>query len=391
MIKQKLLHFILYLICPIFLIAQPEKALNDFDFIIEPIREKAVFPNEYALNAGNWAQSFHEIDQFTEHLDTAATKPVIVFFYGTAARFEHPFLNDIARNDLGGIFTGELSVEDPDKNGHETHVAGCAFAYSNHLPLGTGAILHKKRLVIIVPMRTALDNGGGRYSWINEALEDGFTKGVEYQLKGWGVIHNISSGGSGYDDELAGTIKKIADNGQFVLCSAGNTGNEPILFPASAPDAIAVAAIDQAGKRAYFSSVGKVFAAAAGVGILSTIPPNQLVKYDGTSMASPSLAGIFAIIISTNPGATYNQTLRFYVKHASNNKWNNQTGWGFFKMSQYVGNKATDELDDPIGIGDDEGEDPELKREYRELTLVFRDKKNLVETVRRQVLPIKFT
>ena len=68
---------------------------------------------------------------------------------------------------------------------------------------------------------------------------------------------------------------------------------------------MAVGAVDSANNRASFSSVGsELEVMAPGVDILSSVPGNAYDRYNGTSMASPHVAGAAALILADNPGLT---------------------------------------------------------------------------------------
>jgi subtilisin family serine protease len=76
-------------------------------------------------------------------------------------------------------------------------------------------------------------------------------------------------------------------------------------FPGAYPDVVAVGAIDQADQRASFSQVGPhIDIAGPGVGILSTVWDNGFTTMSGTSMATPHVAGVAALVLSINPGLT---------------------------------------------------------------------------------------
>ena len=96
-------------------------------------------------------------------------------------------------------------------------------------------------------------------------------------------------------------------HGVVVVAAMGNDfqrGN-PTSFPAAYPDVVAVGAIDQADQRAVFSQTGPhIDIAAPGVGILSTVWDNGFDTFQGTSMATPHVAGVAALVLSCNPGLT---------------------------------------------------------------------------------------
>jgi len=118
-------------------------------------------------------------------------------------------------------------------------------------------------------------------------------------------VTNNSYGSSGDPGE---TVKAAFDNaeaaGVLHVAGAGNSGNPPgrgdnVIYPARYASVIAVAATDQNDKRARWSSTGPdVELAAPGVAINSTLLGGGYGEKQGTSMASPHVAGTAALVIA---------------------------------------------------------------------------------------------
>jgi hypothetical protein len=109
---------------------------------------------------------------------------------------------------------------------------------------------------------------------------------------------------------VTNAISYARSQGVVVVAAAGNyrAKRNPILYPAADPGVIAVAATDAKDKFASFSNAGTyVDIAAPGVDILSTVPNNGYAYYSGTSMASPHVAALAALLLADRPSATPDQ------------------------------------------------------------------------------------
>jgi len=117
------------------------------------------------------------------------------------------------------------------------------------------------------------------------------------------VLSN-SWGGSGFSQALRDQINRASTNGMLFVAAAGNDGaNNDVTptYPASynASSVIAVAATDNRDQFASFSNFGSaVQLAAPGVAILSTVIGGGYQFFQGTSMATPHVAGSAALILS---------------------------------------------------------------------------------------------
>jgi serine protease len=138
-------------------------------------------------------------------------------------------------------------------------------------------------------------------------------------------VLNLSLGGSGACSSTYQTaINQITAAGAVVVVAAGNSNADAANFsPASCAGVITVAATGKAGSRSYYSNFGSAVEIAAPGGdrfadnsdtILSTLNAGTTVpdaytyvKYQGTSMATPHVAGIVSLVLSVNPALTPSQ------------------------------------------------------------------------------------
>jgi subtilisin len=119
-------------------------------------------------------------------------------------------------------------------------------------------------------------------------------------------IINLSLGGG-----FSATIQRaliFARSRRVAICAAAGNNSTPttcapVIYPARDPLCIAVAATDPANRKAVFSCCGaELDVAAPGVNVLSSFPGNAYRALNGTSMATPHVSGLAALVLSRAPG-----------------------------------------------------------------------------------------
>jgi subtilisin family serine protease len=130
------------------------------------------------------------------------------------------------------------------------------------------------------------------------------------------VASNNSWGGGGFSQALSDAVDRANARNILFIAAAGNGGSDGIgddndalaSFPSNLPqdNVIAVAAITSSGAKSSFSNFGatKVDIGAPGSGVWSTTAFSTYSSYNGTSMATPHVAGAAALYASTHPGST---------------------------------------------------------------------------------------
>ena len=194
------------------------------------------------------------------------------------------------------FFHNNNSVYDRgDGDQHGTHVSGTIAAQGNNGIGVTGVNWHAQ----IMPLKF-IGGGYGTSSGAIKAIDYAINKGVK--------ISNNSYGGAGYEPAMRDAIARANKAGLLFVAAAGNDGinndTKPD-YPSSydLPNVISVAATGAKDGLASFSNYGArtVDVAAPGVNILSTLPGGRYGYYSGTSMASPHVAGVAALIKSRHP------------------------------------------------------------------------------------------
>lgn len=177
---------------------------------------------------------------------------------------------------------------------HGTHVAGIVSAAMNNGIGGHGVSPNAKILPIDV-----FNGGWGASDYV---IADGIMHAIE---KGADVI-NMSLGGYFDSPILEEAVKKAIDAGVTVVAAAGNEATDEYSIPASYDGVISVGSVDRHKKLAYDSNYGpSVNLVAPGVDVYSTIfhplKGSSFMSLSGTSMASPVVAGVAALIKSKYP------------------------------------------------------------------------------------------
>lgn len=185
-----------------------------------------------------------------------------------------------------------------DREGHGTHVAGTAAARGDDGYGVVGAAFDAKIMGL-----KFMDRGAGGYSSMAAAA-------IHYAVNHGADVINASWGGYGQSTAIRNAIAYAQSRGVMFVAAAGNQGNNNDgsgMYPASytLDNIISVAASDRRDRLASFSNYGAttVDLAAPGVSIVSTVPGGDWSYMDGTSMASPMVAGVVALLVSAAPNA----------------------------------------------------------------------------------------
>jgi subtilisin family serine protease len=192
---------------------------------------------------------------------------------------------DLPRPLAGKTFVpGTVSFN--DENGHGTHVSGTIAARRN----GQGVIGVAPQANLLAAK--VLDhNGQGRFEWI--------AAGIVWAANNGANVINMSLGGPTFSAVIQRALAYARLRKVTICVAAGNSGSPGLLYPGRDPLCICVAATDRNNHRAPFSSTGpELDLAAPGVTILSTFPGNAYRELNGTSMATPHVSGVAALLLS---------------------------------------------------------------------------------------------
>jgi subtilisin family serine protease len=200
-----------------------------------------------------------------------------------------------------------LNGSDKDFVGHGTHVAGIIAATAGN-GLGISGVCGGKILAL-----KALPRDGEEFD------AAAYYRALRYVIGETRVL-NQSLGGEKDPAEID-ILRDVIAAGVVVIAAMGNEYEEgnPTEYPAAIPEVCAVGATDELDRRAGFSNTGRhIDLVAPGVAILSTTPTfrydgdgeREYDAWDGTSMATPHVAGAAALVLAKSPGLTPAQVIK---------------------------------------------------------------------------------
>lgn len=211
-----------------------------------------------------------------------------------AERYGLPGIDDdgnfIVDDSLGYDF-GNFDT-DPSPNDvlwhHGTHVAGIAGAVTNNTT-GIASIAYNARLMAV--------KGSSSNLYVSNGYE-----AIAYAADNGADVINLSWGAPVESITESNTILYAYFLGAVVVSAAGNTNDGTVNYPAAYPHVISVASTSSNDTKAVGTTYGQwIDVCAPGVNIFSTIPGNGFALMSGTSMASPLVAGLAALMKTFNP------------------------------------------------------------------------------------------
>ncbi len=256
----------------------------------------------------------------TAHLDLDSNVLAGYDFVSDAAAARDGNGRDANAQDQGDWYAaGECGqAAASNSSWHGTHVAGTVAAVTGNTTGVAGVAPNAK----VVPVRV-LAKCGGSLSDIADAIiwaSGGTVSGIPANANPAKVI-NMSLGGSGAcGTTYQAAIDSAVSRGTTVVVAAGNSNQDASGFrPANCNSVVTVAASNPSGSLSYYSNFGATVDLTApggdtsvtGGGILSTLNTGTTTPasagyagYQGTSMATPHVAGLVALMKSKSPALT---------------------------------------------------------------------------------------
>ncbi|MFZ9340739.1 MAG: S8 family peptidase, partial [Ilumatobacteraceae bacterium] len=258
---------------------------NPLVLSIERDAEVLVDPTTVTQAGATWG--IDRVDQRSLPLSGTFSAPttaanVAAYVIDTGIDASHPEFGGRVINGFDAVSGGAGTT---DCNGHGTHVAGTIASTTYGVA----------KSAVLVPVRVLGCDGSGTYSGVIAGLEWIAQNRPSTQR----AVANMSLGG-GASSSLDSAVASLVASGVAVVVAAGNSNVDACTTsPARAAAAITVGSTTTTDARSSFSNFGScldIFA--PGSNITSTIPGGGTAVYSGTSMASPHVAGVAAVVLS---------------------------------------------------------------------------------------------
>jgi hypothetical protein len=246
---------------------------------------------------------------------------VLIAIVDTGIDYYH---EDLTHYVAGGYDWYNNDSNPMDDHSHGTHCAGIAAATMDN-SIGIAGVAQ------VGVMAEKVCSAGGSCPWFESA------QGITHAADSYADVISMSFGGGGGSTQLETACQYAWDAGAVLVAASGNGGGTPVDYPARYETVICVGSIDEYDVRYYSSQYGpSMELVAPGEDILSTTPGDTYGYKTGTSMSTPHVAGVAALVLSYYPSYS-NSGVRTLLADTAEDL--GATGWdeyyGYGKVNAY--------------------------------------------------------
>ena len=286
------------------------KKIDDLQYAEKKeLHESFLTPNDQyysnSFNSGQWG--LFQIDAPLAWDISTGSSDIVVAVTDNAINISHP---DLVNKMVPG-WDAVDNDNDPSPCGgndgfHGSHVSGIVGAETNN-NIGVASIGYN---VSIMPVKIGDCNTG--------SLTSGYD-GIIWAADNGADVINMSWGGGGSSNYGQNVCSYAWNLGSILIAAAGNDGTNQQFYPAAYDDVVSVASTTSGDVKSSFSQYGTwVSISAPGSSILSTNEGSSYQVTQGTSMASPMVAGLVGLMISHAPSATPQQVVNCLLSSSEN-------------------------------------------------------------------------
>jgi subtilisin family serine protease len=208
--------------------------------------------------------------------------------------------------EMADIAVGDYIDQDndpSDETGHGTHVTGIVGARTNNDIGISGVCWNVKLMILRAGFRTTAGPG--------MLQDDDAAAAIIYAADNGAHVINLSWGSHSYSPIIADACQYAYDRGTIIVASAGNVPQPELMYPAKLNTTISVGSVNNNLNLSGFSSHGPdLDLVAPGENVLSTHLVQEEEMYrrlSGTSMSAPLVSGAVALLLSAEPGLSFNE------------------------------------------------------------------------------------
>ena len=321
---------------------------NKQDYMIEPnwiYQASSIEGNPDSTK--QWGYQFMDTKYAYAVTKGSGTKVAVI---DTGIDVSHPeFSGRISSLSYNSCSKTNISADYQDKNGHGTHVSGIIGAADNNI--GIIGVAPETEIVAIKAQCPESTDGSFSAADLVSAISYVATNQID--------ALNMSLGGYNRSDLIAAAIQQAINNGVVIIAAAGNEKSSALHYPSSYDGVISVSALESrynqynvitiAPDTGYTNYGARIDFAAPGTNIYSTYLDGGFKSLSGTSMASPQVAGVVALVMAQNPSYSVDQVksaLKDNAVDRGNPGKDDYYGWGAVNAGNiFNSNKKTVTLD----------------------------------------------